>query len=118
MVLDIFDFCDLRLHLHDAHKKKNRKWGLHRYALRTERIAGGMMCTFCYAEGYPVEMFLLRTVLGSAEKLQSVQIDTGYKGLPQLLGTALAHVHTITGLPYDNSPKYFQTLDWHKIMDS
>ena len=116
VVLDFFDFCYLRVHLHDAHREKIKKCDQHRYALRSLRVAGGLLCSFRYKDGYPVGMFLWRTVHELPPQLQSVHVVEGYKGLQHLLEAALMHVHKVTKLPFNSEPDFFQTLDWHTVV--
>jgi len=67
----------------------------------------------CYENGYPASMLLSRSGGCTPHELQAMEvIGAGYKELRELLSAALAHTHSRAGVPYDNDPRFFWSMEW------
>jgi len=112
VMLDIFDYCDIRKYMADLDKAIRPRSGLC-YDIVHKQITEGLVCTTYYEQWRPVSLVITRAFKGLPKQLQAVDISgTGYKKLRALMCAALAHVHTVAGVPYENDPDFFWPPEW------
>ncbi len=112
VMLDIFDYCDIRKYMVDLDKANRPPNGLCN-DIAHRRITVGLVCTTYYEQFRPVSLVITRTFKGLPKQLQAVEVsDAGYKELQPLLTAALSHTHQRAGITFDSEPNFFWPAEW------